>query len=144
MGLELLNSPWTARAGAVRPQTAKNDARAGFLQIPVVSIPLRVRKGTVRHPGGSTRAPYGSPRIWKTLDIPVRGLCDARKDITRSSCGVLRIIWSNHKCAAVPNRTGPAPWCDHENSTDVNFTRRYGQKIVRVIKIVWGPWLDMA
>ena len=64
-GLEILNSPWTARAGIVRgpygPRTAKYDARAGFLPILVVSIPLRVRKDTVRHPCGSRTGPVRVP-----------------------------------------------------------------------------------
>ena len=40
MGLEIVNSPWTARAGTVRARTPKYNARAGILPIMVVSIPL--------------------------------------------------------------------------------------------------------
>ena len=40
-GLEIINSPWTTRAGPHGTRTATYDARAGFLQILVVSIPLR-------------------------------------------------------------------------------------------------------
>ena len=43
MGLEILNSPWTDRAGTVSdpygPRAAKYDASAGFLPIMWVSIP---------------------------------------------------------------------------------------------------------
>ena len=151
-------STHVARTGSVRhcvnfaspygPRTAKYDAREGFLSILVVPIPLRVRKGVVRHPCGSRTAPYGSRRIWKTWKIPLRGPYDARKGIVRGTRGVLRIIRPNHKCTAVSSRAGPVAWCDHENSTDVKILRalhsalrtknRTGDKIVRV------PWLDVT
>ena len=113
-------------------------------QFPCVSV--RVSYGTL---AGPTRAPYGSRRIWKTLKIPLRGPHDARTGIARGTHGALQIIRTNHKCIAVSSRMGPVAWCDHENSTDVkslyvHFTRPYGQEIVRVIKIVRGPWLDVT
>ena len=65
MGLEIVNSPWTAPAGPVRgpygPRTAKCDPRAGVLPILVVSIPLRLRKAAVRHPCGSQTVPVRVP-----------------------------------------------------------------------------------
>ena len=42
MGLEIVNSLWTAHAGIIRARIATYDIHAGFLQILVVSIPLRV------------------------------------------------------------------------------------------------------
>ena len=109
--------------GPYGPRTTKYDARTGFLPIMVVSIPLRVRKGAVRHPCGSRTGPYGSRRIWKILKIPVRGPYDARTGIAWGTRGILRIIQPNHKCADVSSRTGPVAWCDHGNSTDVTFVR---------------------
>ena len=38
---------------------AKYDARAGFLPILVVSVPLRVHKGALRHPCRSRTGPVG-------------------------------------------------------------------------------------
>ena len=65
MDFDILNSPWTARAGTVSgpygPHTAKYDARAGFLSILAVSIPLRVRKDVVRRPCGSRTGPVWVP-----------------------------------------------------------------------------------
>ena len=56
---------WTAREQPVRgpcgPRAAEYDARAGFLPIMIMSIPLRVRKGAVRHPGGSRTGPARVP-----------------------------------------------------------------------------------
>ena len=43
MGLDILNSPWTARAGTVRGPYGKIRRPCGILPILVVSIPLRVR-----------------------------------------------------------------------------------------------------
>ena len=85
-------------------RTAAYDACAGFLQIMVVSIPLRVRKGAVGTLAGPARAPYGSRRIWRTFEIPVRGPYDARTDTARV-------------------RTRPVAWCDHDNNTGVKFLR---------------------
>ena len=77
MGLAILNSPWTARAGTVRgpcgPRTATYDDPVGFLQTLVMWILLRVCKGAVRHSLGSRTGPYGSRMLWKTLEITVRG-----------------------------------------------------------------------
>ena len=53
--------------GPCGPRTAKYNARAGFLPIMVVSIPLRVRKGAVWHPCGSRKGPVG----YKKMKIPV-------------------------------------------------------------------------
>ena len=106
-----VNSPCGGRKG---PRTAVCDARVGFLQIPVVSVPLLVHKGALW-------IPHGPRRIWKTLNIPVWGPYDARTGIARGPCGTLRIIRSNFKCTAVSSRTGPAAWCDHENITGVTF-----------------------
>ena len=54
----------------------------------------------------------------------------------------------SHTCTAVSCRTGPVAWCDHENSTDVKFLRALHSalraRIVQVIKIVRGPWLDVT
>ena len=65
MGLDIVNSLWTAPAGPVRGPygscTAKYDARAGVLPILVVSIPLRVRKTAVWHPCGSRTGPVRVP-----------------------------------------------------------------------------------
>ena len=80
----------------------------------------------------------------KNIEIFVPGPYVARTGIAQGTHGVLQIIQPNHKYTAVSNCTGPVAWCDHENSTDVKFLRPYGQEIVRVIKIVRGPWLDMT
>ena len=65
MGLDIVNSPWTAYAGTVRgpyaPRTAKYDIRAGFLPIMVGSITLRVCKSAVQHPCGSRTGPVRVP-----------------------------------------------------------------------------------
>ena len=118
-----LNSPCGDRKGPVRAPyiQAKYDARAGFLSILVVLIPLRVRKGPAR-------APYESRRIWKTLKIPLWDPYCARTGITWGTRGVLRIIRPNHKCTAVSSRTGPVAWCD--TRTDVKILRalRTGDK----------------
>ena len=104
---------WTACEqpvlGTYGPLMAKCDARAGFLQILV----------------GPTRAPYESRSVWNTLEIPERGPCEARTDIARHPCGVLRIILWNHKSTAASGRTGPVAWRDHENSTGVKFLRAF-------------------
>ena len=63
-GLEIVNSPWTAPAGPVRTPTVKYDARAGVWPILVVSIPLRVREASTRHPCGSGKGP-----VWVQLDM---------------------------------------------------------------------------
>ena len=61
MGLEIVNGLWTACSGTVRglygPHTSKYEASAGFLPIMVVSIPLRVHKGTMGHPCRSHPGP---------------------------------------------------------------------------------------
>ena len=98
------------------PRTAKYDARAGFLPILVVSSPLRVRKGAVRHPCGSRTGPVGYEKHWR---FPY----GARTGTARGTRGVMRIIKPNHKYTIVSSRTGPVAWCDHENSTDVKFLR---------------------
>ena len=143
-----VNSPYWDRKGSVRAPTATYDARAGFLQILVVSIPIRVRKSAIRHPCGYRMGPYGSCRIWKTLEIPVLSPCDARTGIAQGPCGILRIIRSHHKCAAVSSRTGPDAWCDHGNSTGVKFLLELHSDLWarnRVgAKLVWGPWLDVT
>ena len=82
MGLDIVNSPWTACAATVRdlygPRMATYDARAGFLQIPVVSIPLTIRKDAVRHPCSSRTGPIGYEKHCKlpcrALSMPVRAL----------------------------------------------------------------------
>ena len=116
-----VNSLCRDRKGPIQPRTAKYDARAGFLQILVMSILLCVHKGAVRHPCGSHTGPYEFRRTWKTSDIPVRGLYDARTGISQDPCGVPWIIRSNHKCTPVSNCTGTVAWCHHENSTGVKF-----------------------
>ena len=70
--------------GPYGPRTAKYDARVGFLPIMVVSIPLRVSKGAVRHPCGSRTDPYGSRRIRKHCSFPC-GVCTG---IVRGTRGV--------------------------------------------------------
>ena len=74
--------------------------------------------------------------------------CDARTGIAQGPCGILRIIRSHHKCAAVSSRTGPDAWCDHGNSTGVKFLLELHSDLWarnRVgAKIVWGPWLDVT
>ena len=72
----------------------------------------------------------------------MRGPYGAHTGIARGTRGVLRIIQPNRKYADAASRTGLAVWCDHGNSTD--FTRPYGQEIVRVIKLERGPWLDVT
>ena len=110
-----MNSPCGTVSGPYGHRSAIYDAHAGLLSILVVSIPLCVRKGVVRHPCGS--------RIWKTLKIPLGAPYDARTGIVRGTLGVLRIIRPNHKCTAVSSHTGPAVCGDHENSTDVKILR---------------------
>ena len=70
MDLYIINSPCTARVGPQGARTATYDARVRFLQILVVSISLRVRKGTVRHHCGSGPArprtsALGYEKHWK-------------------------------------------------------------------------------
>ena len=98
------------------PRTAKYDARAGFLPIRVVSIPLCIRKGAVRHPCGPRTGLAGYEKHWR---FPY----GARTGTARGTRGVMRIIQPNHKYTAVSSRPGPVAWCDHENSTDVKFLR---------------------
>ena len=102
--------------GPYGPRSATYDARMGFLQILVVSILLRSRKGAVRHACGSRTGPV---RIRQDM----KNIWDSRAGPVRRPCVVLRIIRSNHKCTAVSSRTGPVAWCDHENSTGVKFRR---------------------
>ena len=115
-GLDIVNSPWAARVGTVRGPTRGLRMTTIDVRVEFLHILLRVCESAVWHP-------CGSHRIWKTFEIPVWGLYDARTGIARGRCGVLRIIISNHKCTAVSSRTGPVAWCDHENSTDVKFLR---------------------
>ena len=117
MGLEILNSPWTARTVPVQQNTTpvRDFCQYWLCQFPCVSV--RAPNGTLV---GLARAPYGSRRKWKTLKIPVRG---AHKGTVRGTRGVMRIIQPNHKYTAVSSRTGPVAWCDHENSTEVKFLR---------------------
>ena len=63
-GFEIVNSPWGARTGPVRPNTTPvwDFCQLWLCQFPYVSV----------------RAPYGYRRIWKTLNIPVRGPCGHR------------------------------------------------------------------
>ena len=116
-----MNSPCGDRKGPAQALYGHIRRPCVIFAILVLSIPLRVRKDAVRYPWGPPRAPYGSCRIWRTLEIPVWGPHDSCTGITRGLFGVLRIIPSNHKCKAVSSRTGPAAWCDHENSTGVKF-----------------------
>ena len=60
--LSIVNSPWRDQKG---PRMVKNDASVGFLSIMVVSIPLRVRKGTARHPCGSRTGPVVYEKHWR-------------------------------------------------------------------------------
>ena len=102
-GFDILYSPWTARAGTVRgpygPRTAKYDARAGFLSIPVVSIPLRVRKGVVR-PCGSRVGPVRVPLDMKTIEDSLAG------SVPVESCESFDQTISVQPCQAV---RGPQP-----------------------------------
>ena len=56
-----VNSPCGYRKGPARPHTY--DARAGFLQILVVSIPLRARNGAARYPCRSRTGTVGYGNI---------------------------------------------------------------------------------
>ena len=76
----------------------------------------------------------------------MRGPYDAHTGIAQGPYGIIR---SNHKRIAVLSRTGPIAWCDHENSTSIKFLRALhsalrAKKIVGVLKIVRGPWLDVT
>ena len=67
----------------------------------VVSIPLRVCKGAVRHLAGHARTMYVSRRIWKKMKIPVRGPHDARAAIARvpmESCELFNQTISIQTC----------------------------------------------
>ena len=108
-GLEIVRSPWTARAGTVRgpPNTTPVWDFCPFwvCQFPYVSV--RAPYGTL---AGHARAPYGARhgRIWKTLKIPVRGPYDARTGIAWGTRGVWRIIQPNSRiqpCQAVRGRS---------------------------------------
>ena len=67
--------------GPYGPRADTCDTRTGFLQILLVSIPLRVRKGTIRHPWGSRTGPVGYEKHWR---FP----CGGRKTPARASHGV--------------------------------------------------------
>ena len=75
-GLDIVNSPCGDHKGPIRARAVKHDAPAGFLPIMLVSIPLGVRKGAVRHPCGSCmgpeRAPVGYENIEGSHAGPVR------------------------------------------------------------------------
>ena len=92
-------------------------------------------------PYGILRAPYGMEHTEESRAGYVRCLF-------RRRAGALFNLFDNNISDAVSSRTGPVAWCDHKNSTGVNpyvrFTRPYGQEIVRVLKIVRGPCLDVT
>ena len=113
-------APYGLFPGPVRPHTTpvRDFCQLWLCQFPYV--PVRAPYGAL---AGPTRAPYGSRRIWRTFEIPVRGPYDARTGTARGPCGVLRFIWSKHKCTAVSSRTGPVAWCDHENNAGVKILR---------------------
>ena len=78
MVLELINSPWTARKGPVRPNMMPVRDFYKFQILSLIYSELcqfsyvfvRVPYGTL---ADHARAPYGSRGIWKTLDFSVRG-----------------------------------------------------------------------
>ena len=130
-GFEILNSPWTARAGTARglcgplaaPVWPNTMPLWDFCQFWLYQFPyvyVTVSYGTL---AGPARAPHRSRRIWKTLKIPLQGPYGARMGTAWGTHGVLRIIRPNHKCTTVSSRMGPVAWYDHENSTDVSFLR---------------------
>ena len=85
-----MKSPYRDRK--YEPRTTTYDTLVGFFQNLALSIPLHVCKDAIPTLAGPAWGPYGSYRIWKTLDIPVRGLYHARTGIAQGPCGVLQII----------------------------------------------------
>ena len=110
-----LKQPVTGRglAGPVWPNTTPvwDFCQFWFYQFPYVSV--TVSYGTL---AGPRTGPVGYEKHWR---FP----CRARTVPVWGTHGVLRIIWPNHKCTTMSSRMGPVAWCDHENSTDVNFLR---------------------
>ena len=92
-GLEIIHSPWTARAGPVRAPYGHIRRKFWLCQFPYVSI---------RVPCGSPTPPPPPPRIWKTLDIPLWGPYGHCKGSMWSPAN-----YSKFKCTAVSSRTGP-------------------------------------
>ena len=82
-GLRYCKQPWTAQLGTARGQyglirlcTKPMQDFCKFWLCQFLDVSTSMSYGTL---AGPTQAPYGSHRIWKTLDIPMRGLYDARQ-----------------------------------------------------------------
>ena len=82
-GKQTVNSPCGDRKGPYGSLTAIYDDRVWFLQILVVTIPLRVRKSVIRSPCKSRTRPVRVAYDIKTLGIPVWVPYDARTGIVR-------------------------------------------------------------
>ena len=99
-----MNSRAEAVRGLCGPRTAVYDARAGFLQILVVSVPLRVHKGALRVPHGPRAGLVGYEKHWI---FP----CGARMMPVRASHGVhvesSELFHQTFKCTAVSSGMGP-------------------------------------
>ena len=78
-----VNSPCGDRKGPYGSRTAIYDDRVWFLQILVVSSPLRVRESVIRSPCKSRTRPVRVAYDIKTLGIPVWVPYDARTGIVR-------------------------------------------------------------
>ena len=102
--------------GPYRPRTAKYDARAGFLEILVVSIPLGVRKGAVRHPCVSHTGPVGYEKHWRlpcgAPTMPVQ----ASHGVPVESCELYNQTISMQPCLAVLSKV-ENPWSPNGPST---------------------------
>ena len=115
-GFSDCKQPMNSTCGSVRApygaHTAKYDVRAGFLPIMVVSIPLRVRKGGVRHPCGPRTGPVGYENYWRfprgARTMPAR----ASHGVPVEYCELFNQTISMQTCQAV--RGLPWPWPGEE------------------------------
>ena len=112
----------------VRPFTGPARAPCGAVRIlPLRTGPVEFNACIIR-----LRAPYG---LWYPKQ-PVNSTCGDRKGVIRP----------NHKtCQAVRGRS--MMWAREQQRRKDSYGRvtwPYGQQIVRVIKIVRGPWLDVT
>ena len=106
-----------------QPVNSPSEDRKWSVRAPYGQIrcPCRIvaKNCLCQFPYVSVRVPQGPCRIWKTLEIPVRGQYDARTGIA----------WVHVETCELFDQTsrvqpyGPVAWCNHENSISVKFLR---------------------